>query len=72
MGSRSLSVHTVLASTAIGMLWTAYVCLNFIEHVRPRANNSLDRKFQSTMPIEVVISTYKEPVDDVAQLITNR
>jgi hypothetical protein len=57
-------------STIVAMLliWTVFVCLNFSTGQRT-TRHTLDHEYKSVVPLEIVISMYKEPVGDVSNLI---
>ncbi|KAF1946397.1 hypothetical protein EJ02DRAFT_462439 [Clathrospora elynae] len=67
---RGFNPRSCLTSMALIMLWTAYVSLNFGQRQHPRAETRLDMNYEASVPLEVVISMYKEKADDVAQLIS--
>jgi hypothetical protein len=56
---------------SIALLWTAYVGFNYTD--RPKSSNPtiLDREYEPTVPVEIVLSMYKEPVEEVRELLSN-
>ncbi|KAF1843628.1 uncharacterized protein K460DRAFT_316190 [Cucurbitaria berberidis CBS 394.84] len=69
--TRSTGWHSFLVSIAMVMIWTSYLLLNFTEREGPRVHTALNREYTPNLAVEVVLSMYKEPVDEVAQLISN-
>lgn len=69
--AQGISLRTGLVSMGLVVLWTAYLLLNFTERVYLRYDTILDRAYKPSTPVEVVISMYKEPIDEVAQLVSN-
>ena len=67
---QSTTLYTFLSSVTV-LLWTAYLLLNFTERVYPRVNTLLDRRYEASLPLEVVIAMYAEPTSEVADLISN-
>jgi hypothetical protein len=69
--SPQLKLRIAILAVILLLLWTPYITYNFsfLESARP--NPTLDRKFEPISPLEVVISMYKEPVEDVSNLITS-
>jgi hypothetical protein len=55
----------------IAFLWTTYGILNFTERQETHDLVSLDRDYVPPIPMEIVVSMYKEPIGDVAKLIRN-
>jgi hypothetical protein len=68
--SRGYSRRSSLVSVALIMLWTAFVNFNFGQRQYPQTDTLLDRAYQATVPLEIVVSMYKEKTDDVATLIS--
>ncbi|CAO2656074.1 Nn.00g048770.m01.CDS01 [Neocucurbitaria sp. VM-36] len=68
---QGISYRSFLVSIALVVLWTAYLLLNFTEREGHHTNTVLDFKYKPTMSLEVVLSMYKEPIEEVAQLISN-
>lgn len=63
------SISKQLLGISIMSLWTAYGILNFSERREPDIPVLLDHGYLPQLPLEVVLSMYKEPVDEVAELI---
>lgn len=60
-----------LAGIGIASVWITYGVLNFTERQEPYRPASLDRTYAASIPLEIVVSMYKEPIEDVAKLIRN-
>lgn len=60
-----------LAGVGIASVWIAYGVLNFTERQEAYKPTSLDGTYVASMAIEIVVSMYKEPIEDVAELIRN-
>lgn len=69
--TKGITFRAFMITILMGLLWIAYLCLNAQEQRARRVGVNLDRKYAPTQPIEVVLSMYKEPTYEVAQLITN-
>jgi hypothetical protein len=69
--SRSNRVCRYLPGISVVLLWTAYAILNFTERPDRYSSAFLDRDYVPQLPVEVVLSMYKEPVDEVSKLIFN-
>jgi hypothetical protein len=67
--SQGRSVLSVFVGLVLGILWTAFVSFNFGRREYPRVEPHLDLQYEPTAPLEVVISMYKEPTEEVAALI---
>lgn len=67
--TKSLSKY--LLGISIASLWIAYGVLNFTERPEPRMPVALDRNYVPQIPMEIVISMYKEPLDGIATLLRN-
>ncbi|KAJ4365560.1 hypothetical protein N0V83_008180 [Neocucurbitaria cava] len=68
---RGVSYRVFLVSIAMVVLWTAHLLLNFTEREGHHVNTILDFKYKPTRSLEVVLSMYKEPTEEVSQLISN-
>jgi hypothetical protein len=55
----------------MGVAWILFLSISFAPRALDKAPTSLDRAFQPTVAIEVVVSMYKEPVDRVASLVAS-
>ncbi len=53
------------------LLWATYFFLNFNPRPRLRMDSRLDQKYAPTIPLEVIISMYKEPIHEVADAISH-
>jgi hypothetical protein len=62
------SYGSVRLAVVMLSVWLAYTYLNFFtpNHAEPHA---LDREYIPVLPLEIVISMYKEPIEDVRELI---
>ncbi|USP80884.1 phospholipid-translocating p-type atpase [Curvularia clavata] len=60
-----------VAGVGIASLWITYGVLNFTERQEPYRPASLDQTYVASMPVEIVVSMYKEPIEGVAKLIRN-
>ncbi|KAF2033368.1 hypothetical protein EK21DRAFT_58873 [Setomelanomma holmii] len=52
-------------------LWAYYIYQNFAPKPPYYPTGSLDRNYEPQIPLEIVISMYKEPVEDVSSFITS-
>ena len=68
-GGGSPSLVPIRLGVVLLLIWGLYTCLNFSapQHAR---HFTLDRDYEPTTPLEVVISMYKEPVEDVRELVS--
>jgi hypothetical protein len=64
------TMHSSLVSVAVIILWTAFASFNFGQRQYPHSDTLLDRAYEATVPLEIVVSMYKEKTDDVAALIS--
>jgi hypothetical protein len=69
--SRKHKFHGSLRYIGVALLWTTYGVLNFTERPGSHVPVLLDRDYVSILPVEIVLSMYKEPVDGVRKLISN-
>lgn len=62
--------YNIRLSMVLGFVWAFYLYLNFHtpRHVQV---STLDLEYEPSLPIELVISMYKEPVEDVKRLVTS-
>ena len=58
-----------LFGITIASLWTAYGIMNFTERQERRSPVLLDRDYVPQLPVEIVLSMYKEPIDEVRKLV---
>jgi hypothetical protein len=66
------TLRTSSSVVVVLLLWTVYMCMNFTERERKQHIASLDRTHhEPTLPLEVVISMYKEPIKVVNDLISS-
>jgi hypothetical protein len=56
---------------SIALLWTAYVGFNYTERPESRTPTILDKEYKPTIPVEIVLSMYKEPLEEVRELLQN-
>ncbi|KAF2242011.1 hypothetical protein BU26DRAFT_439200 [Trematosphaeria pertusa] len=74
-GRRSnIVLRGLFVSAVVPFFWSAWAVLNFSDRVHQkivRATTTLDAGYSATTPAELVISMYKEPIDDVAHLINS-
>jgi hypothetical protein len=68
--SQGYKMRSSLVSVALIMLWTAFASFNFGQRQYPQTDTLLDRAYKATVPLEIVVSMYKEKTDDVATLIS--
>jgi hypothetical protein len=59
-----------LLGISIALLWAAYGIVNFTER-QERCSPVLDRDYVPQLPVEIVLSMYKEPIDEVRKLVNN-
>jgi hypothetical protein len=71
LGSRHDKLRRYLLGISVTLLWTAYGILNFTERPSLHGSALLDRDYVPKLPMEVVLSMFKEPVDEVSQLVFN-
>ncbi|KAL6712038.1 hypothetical protein ACN47E_003081 [Coniothyrium glycines] len=63
-------LHRYVLGAGIALLWAAYGALNFTERQECGTPDILlDREYLPQMPLEIVLSMYKEPIDDVGRLV---
>ncbi|KAF2129832.1 hypothetical protein P153DRAFT_315118 [Dothidotthia symphoricarpi CBS 119687] len=67
----NLKLRRFLLSVGVILVWTVYGVSNFTERSNPSDLTLLDEKYVPTMDIEIVLSMYKEPLDEVNELIHN-
>ncbi|KAF2685580.1 hypothetical protein K458DRAFT_441994 [Lentithecium fluviatile CBS 122367] len=70
---RSISQRFSPYSILLASIWIPYLMLNFSEwkYLKPvRVHPALDREYTPKTAVQIVVSMYKEPVDEVAQLIS--
>jgi hypothetical protein len=69
-GARNLGLNCRSKSIIMAMLltWVVFLCLNFSTGQRT-THSILDHDYKPVVPLEIVISMYKEPVGDVSDLI---
>ncbi|KAF9701319.1 hypothetical protein EKO04_000443 [Ascochyta lentis] len=58
-----------LFGVSIGALWALYGILNFTERQEHRSPVLLDQKYVPQLPVEIVLSMYNEPLDEVRKLV---
>ncbi|RMZ71673.1 hypothetical protein GMOD_00006814 [Pyrenophora seminiperda CCB06] len=72
---KSSSLNTTFSryffGISIASLWAAYGIMNFTERQERRSPALLDRDYIPQLPVEIVLSMYKEPVDEVRKLINH-
>jgi hypothetical protein len=56
---------------SIASLWAAYGILDFTERLDRRSPVLLDKDYVPQLPLEIVLSMYQEPIDEVGKLISN-
>lgn len=69
--SRSKRACRFLLGISVVLLWTAYAILNFTERPDRYSSAFLDRDYVPQLPVEIVLSMYKEPIDEVSKLVFN-
>jgi hypothetical protein len=60
-----------LVGISIASLWAAYGIMNFTERQEHRIPVLLDRDYVPQLPVEIVLSMYKEPIDEVRKLVNH-
>ncbi|KAF2624453.1 hypothetical protein BU25DRAFT_348381 [Macroventuria anomochaeta] len=60
-----------LLDISITLLWLAFGALNFTERQGRRLPVFLDQEYVPQSPVEIVLSMYKEPIDEVEELVNN-
>lgn len=58
-----------LLGISIASLWAAYGILNFTERQERHSTVLLDQDYVPQLPLEIVLSMYKEPIEEVGKLI---
>lgn len=58
-----------LSGIAIALLWMAYGILNFTERQERHGPVLLDLDYVPQLPVEIVLSMYKEPINEVRKLV---
>jgi hypothetical protein len=69
---RSNLLHGLFTALPLALLWIAFPALNFQDTLYPASTSVepvLDKLYNTSLPHEIVISMYKEPVEDVKHLI---
>lgn len=69
--SRDNKSRKYLLGISIVLLWLTYGGLNFTERQGRRLPVLLDQEYVPQSPVEIVLSMYKEPIDEVDKLIGN-
>jgi hypothetical protein len=64
-------LRKLLLGATVVLLWTAYGGLNFTERPESHEPALLDREYVPQVPVEIVLSMYKEPVHEVRKLLRN-
>ena len=60
-----------LLGIGIALLWLVFAVLNFNERQWHRLPVFLDHEYAPRLPVEIVLSMYKEPIDEVQRVIKN-
>ncbi|KAF1924465.1 uncharacterized protein M421DRAFT_72346 [Didymella exigua CBS 183.55] len=58
-------------SISVALLWIAYLGFNFTERSESHKFAVLDRDYGAAYPVEIVVSMYREPVNEVSKLLHN-
>jgi hypothetical protein len=69
--NRRLDLRSLLGGFALVFLWTLYIYNNFTTRQLNHPSSSLDHDYKPSIPLEIVISMYKEPVKAVASFISS-
>ena len=69
--ARKNALRGYILVISIVSLWTAYGVMNFTERQEHQSLALLDRDYVPQSSLEIVLSMYKEPIDDVSKLVVN-
>jgi hypothetical protein len=69
--SQNNTLARCLLGISIASLWAAYGILDFTERLDRRSPILLDKDYVPQLPLEIVLSMYQEPIDEVGKLISN-
>lgn len=64
-------IRMKLLGCTVACFWIVYGVLNFTERPEHRQPTLLDQNYVPLIPVEIVLSMYREPVDEVRKLISN-
>jgi hypothetical protein len=66
-----LDFRSILGGVALVFLWALYIYNNFATRQFNHPSTGLDHDYKPSVPLEIVISMYKEPVKIVASFISS-
>jgi hypothetical protein len=71
-GTRSswISVQSTFHIVKLLVIWSLAITMNYDNTRRTPFHASIDRNYEATMPLEIVLGMYNEPVDHVKDLIS--
>ncbi|OAG12500.1 uncharacterized protein CC84DRAFT_1254749, partial [Paraphaeosphaeria sporulosa] len=69
--SRTKTIRRVMLGIAVFSLWTMYGISNANDRREDRSTVLLDQDYEPQLPVEIVLSMYKEPIYEVVSLIHN-
>ncbi|OAK95161.1 hypothetical protein IQ06DRAFT_310189 [Phaeosphaeriaceae sp. SRC1lsM3a] len=62
---------STLGVVAVALLWAGSVAFNITAPDPKRLPASIDRSYEPSLPLEIVLSMYKEPISDVQNLLAS-
>jgi hypothetical protein len=69
--SKSLwNMRSIVQGFVVILLWVISLCMNFSDIGFIRHDATVDHSYEPTMPLEIVLSMYKEPIEEVRDLIS--
>ncbi|KAH7095028.1 hypothetical protein FB567DRAFT_430520 [Paraphoma chrysanthemicola] len=69
--NQKLEFTSLLGGLGLFLIWSLYICSNFATRPSPHPSTSLDTEYIPQFPLEIVISMYREPIEDVADFIAS-
>jgi hypothetical protein len=64
------NMRSITQGGVVVLLWVLSLCLNFSDIGYTQHDASIDNDYEPAMPLEIVLSMYKEPIVEVRDLIT--
>ncbi|KAF2448048.1 hypothetical protein P171DRAFT_237000 [Karstenula rhodostoma CBS 690.94] len=68
---RNKTFRRLLLGITVISLWTAFGTFNAAEQPKDHNPVLLDRDYKPQLPVEIVLSMYNEPIDEVVEIIHN-
>lgn len=72
-GTRSswISIQSTFQIVSLFVIWSLAITMNYDNTRRTSFHASIDRNYEATMSLEIVLSMYSEPIDDAKDLISS-